>query len=208
MIVNKIEMSNPKISLINYIDTPPNPNSTNMLEIVESGASIHLSRQSTPTMAPVMIDNDIKSRLPDESTMESTHIATLQLQDLLKQERHIHILPKIQTAPLISFGILCDDGCTITLDKKEISTQQNGKEIINGTRNKKTGIWEVHLGPQQPEHLVNNILAQTLKPEISQYLHAALLSPTTSSILKAIKQGFLRTWPGLIDKLIKKHLEK
>ena len=34
-IVNKFEINNPKISLINYIDTPPNPTSTNMLEIAE-----------------------------------------------------------------------------------------------------------------------------------------------------------------------------
>ena len=55
---------------------------------------------------------------------------------------------------------------------------------------------------------MNNILAQTSKPELDQYLHAALFSPTTASLLKAIKQGFLKTWPGLIEKLIKKHLEK
>ena len=30
----------------------------------------------------------------------------------------------------------------------------------------------------------------------------------TSSLLKAIKQGFLKTWPGLTEKLINKRLEK
>ena len=42
--VNKIEISNPKISLINYIDTPPNPTSTNMLETTDSAANVHLER--------------------------------------------------------------------------------------------------------------------------------------------------------------------
>ena len=54
---NKIKISNPKISLINHIDTPPNSTSTNMLAIADSGATIHLERQSTPTMAPVIMDN-------------------------------------------------------------------------------------------------------------------------------------------------------
>ena len=67
---NKIKISSPKISLINHIHTPPNPTSTNMLEISDYGANIHLSRQATPTMAPVIVDNEIKSRLPDGSTME------------------------------------------------------------------------------------------------------------------------------------------
>ena len=40
--MNKIEISNPKISLIHFIDTSPNPPSTNMLENVDSGVNIHL----------------------------------------------------------------------------------------------------------------------------------------------------------------------
>ena len=64
------------------------------------------------------------------------------------------------------------------------------------------------LGPQQSENLVNNILAQTSKTELAQYLHAALFRPTKEIILKEIKPGFLKTWPGLTEKLIKKHLDK
>ena len=64
---------------------------------------------------------------------------------------------------------------------------------------------EVPLGPQQSENMVNNILEQTSKPELYLYLHAALFSPNTASLLKEIKQGFLKTWPGLTEKLIKKH---
>ena len=56
---NKIEVLNPKISLINYIDTPPNHISNNIISIADSGANIHLSKQSTPTMAPVIISNDM-----------------------------------------------------------------------------------------------------------------------------------------------------
>ena len=55
-------------------------------------------------------------------------------------------------------GVLCNDGCTITLEKIEMSIQKNGEEIIKGTINKKTGMWEVPLGPQQSENVVNNIL--------------------------------------------------
>ena len=51
-------------------------------------------------------------------------------------------------------------------------------------------------------------MVQTSKPELSQYLYAALFSQTTASLLRAIKKGFLKTWTGLIEKLIKKHLEK
>ena len=69
-------------------------------------------------------------------------------------------------------------------------------------------MWEVHLGPQQSANVVNNILAQTSKQELDQYLHAAIFNPNTASLLKAIKQGLLKTWPGLTEKLIKNHFDK
>ena len=53
------------------------------------------------------------------------------------------------TAPLISLVALCDDECTITLDKQEISVNKNVQEIIKVTRNKKIGMWEVPLEIQQ-----------------------------------------------------------
>ena len=89
-----------------------------------------------------------------------------------------------------------------------MSIQKNGEEIIKGTRNKKTLMWEVPLGPQQSENVVNNILAQTSKLELAKYLHAAHFIPTTASLLNPIKHVFLEMWLGLTEKLIKKHLEK
>ena len=121
-----------------------------MLAITDSGANIHLAKQATPTMPPAIMENYMKARLPDGSNMEATHVATLQLPGISKQSWQIHISSKIQTAPLISLGVLCDYGCTITLDKQEMSIHNNGEKIIKGTRNKKTGIWEVPLGTQQP----------------------------------------------------------
>ena len=49
---------------------------------------------------------------------------------------------------------------------------------------------------------------QTTKPELAQYLQAALFSPKTAKLLKLIKQDFLKNYPGITLKLIKKHLEK
>ena len=98
-----------------------------MLAVVDSGTNIHISRQATPTMAPVIMDHEMKAILPNGSTMESTHISTLQLPGLSKLARKIHVFPKMQTAPLISFGVLCDNGCTITLYKKAMYIQNNGE---------------------------------------------------------------------------------
>ena len=134
------------------------------------------------------MNNEMKAILTDGSTMKSTHIATLQLPGLSKLAIQIHIFLKTQTTPLIILGVLCYYGCTIPLDKQAMSIQKNGEEIIKGTRKKKKGMWEVTLGPQLSENVVNNILAQTSRPELSQYLHAAPFIPITEIVLKEIKK--------------------
>ena len=69
-------------------------------------------------------------------------------------------------------------------------------------------MWEVPLETKQSEAVPNNILDQTTKTELAQYLHVELFIPTTASLLKEIKQGFLKTWLGLTENIIKKDLEK
>ena len=206
--MNKIEISNSKISLINWIDAPPNHPSNNMLAISDLGTNIHLSKQATNTMAPVIISTETTERLPDGITMYSSHIATLQLPGLRNQAMHIHVFPKMKTAPLISVWFLCDNGCAITLENQEISVHKNGQEIIKGRRNKKTGMWEVPLENQQVESVTNNNMKKTSKTELVQHLHTALFGPTAASPINSIKQGLLKMWPGLSEKLIKRHLEK
>ena len=100
-------------------------------------------------MEPVISSNKMTARLPDGSTKDSSHTAKLQIPGISKQARQIHIFPKINTAPLISLGVLYDDGRNITLDKKDMSVQNNGEEIIKGTRNNKTGMWELPPETQQ-----------------------------------------------------------
>ena len=53
--MNKIEMSTPKLSLINNIETPTNYPSNQTLAITDSGANTHLSKQATKTMTPVIL---------------------------------------------------------------------------------------------------------------------------------------------------------
>ena len=104
-IINKIGISNPIISLINFIGTPPTYHNKNTLAISDSGINIYQEIRATTKVAPVIISNDVIERLPDRRAMESSHIVTLQLPGLSKQARKIRIFPKMKTAPLISLGV-------------------------------------------------------------------------------------------------------
>ena len=68
-----------------------------------------------------------------------------------------------------------------------MSVQKNGQYIIKGTINKQGVMWKVPLETQQSEAMENNILAQTAKTRTSTVPPKICFSPTTESLLKAIK---------------------
>ena len=114
--MNKIKMSTHKISLINNIGTPPNSTIKYTPANSESGANIHLSNKSTPTMPIVIMSKELILWLIDGSTMESSHVVTLQIPGITPKAIKIHISPKTRIAALIFLGVLFDDVCTITLE--------------------------------------------------------------------------------------------
>eukprot|EP00957_Ditylum_brightwellii_P019753 1491369-Ditylum_brightwellii.AAC.1 len=58
----------------------------------------------------------------------------------------------------------------------------------------------------QPQ--VNSAYAIRVKKDLVKYLHAAAFCPAPKSWIKAIKNEFFSTWPGLTEKLVRKHLLK
>ena len=57
--------------------------------------------------------------------MESTNVATLPLVELSMVTINNHIITSMNTAPLVSLGLLCDGGYTTTLDKQITEVQNN-----------------------------------------------------------------------------------
>ena len=55
---------------------------------------------------------------------------------------------------------------------------------------------------------VQNVLAQTTKYELARYYYDELFITTKKSLLKAVKQVFLISWPILYESIIIKHLYK
>ena len=62
-------------------------------------------------------------RNPNGEIMTSTHEAELNLPCLPKKARHVHVLPDIQSDPLLSIGQLCDNDCTVQFDAKQVTIQ-------------------------------------------------------------------------------------
>ena len=42
--------------------------------------------------------------------------------------------------------------------------------------------------------------------DLAEYLHASCYGPVKSTFIKAIEKSFFKTWPGLSEKIVRKHL--
>ena len=78
---------------------------------------------------------------------------------------------------------------------------------MHGTHDNETSLYMVPLKPKQNEnmtevniperHSAGSLYGTKSKADLYTFLHLVLWSPCTSTLLYAIKNNFLATWPGL-----------
>ena len=167
--------------------------------------------------------NPIKVYLPDNSTITSTHTGHINWPMVPKEATHSHILPGLKNHSLISVVQLCNAGCRVTFDKDKCTVQYNGRDIVQGTKCHKNGLWYVPLSMEQqhdPHHQqgsprnpkpnptnpnpnpnpnqANSIYHTSTMAETIKYLHQCFNSPTVSAFTKAIDNDQLIGLPGQI----------
>jgi hypothetical protein len=112
---------------------------------------------------------------------------------------------------LLSVGHICNVGYYVTFRIDAVTIySSDGKSILKGKRDLNTGLWRIKLRYEKPQHAIsvaNNIYELRNTVALVNYLHKAMFSPTKSTILKAVKNGHLITWPGLNELVINNHLK-
>jgi hypothetical protein len=123
---------------------------------------------------------------------------------------------------IISIPVLCDNGCEIQLTAADITVTKNGFPVMNGYRDTNTRLWRLKTashasdpppppaqnGPTHKTHSVNALVPEGTIADMIAFLHKAMFSPTTTTLLQAVKNGHLATWPGMTTENINKHLPK
>jgi hypothetical protein len=154
-------------------------------------------------------------RLPNGTTIYSTHIALLDMPQLPLTARQAHIFPDLSNSALLSIGQFCDNRYEARFTKHSVTIDQNNTIVLKGTRDP-NGLWNLNLNDQSPSapasqqlsHAANNVYELQNKQDIVRYLHQACCSPVPSTWIKAIEAGHFTTWSGLTTDLVRKHLPK
>ena len=82
--------------------------------------------------------------LPNSENIYATQQGNLPLsKNLAKKAKIAKILPELRSFSLLSLVQLCDDDCDIRLNKKKMHVIKDKELILQGTRKKLDGLWDV-----------------------------------------------------------------
>jgi hypothetical protein len=143
--------------------------------------------------------------------MESSHTADLDIPELNAAASKAHVFPGMVNHSLLSVGQLCDKGYIVTFKEDTVTIYNSGdSHLLSGLRDVITGLWRINLKQTNnniPAPIVNTMYELGNTGALVHYLHRALFSPTKSSMIQAVKDGHLITWPRLMEAAINKHLK-
>jgi hypothetical protein len=179
--------------------------------IVESGCTGHFLVVNAPCLNKVKSRTPLTLRLPNGATMESSHTADLDIPESNAAASKAHVFPGMARHSLLSVGQLCEEGYIVTFKQAVVTIcDPQQSQILSGPRDLNTSLWLINLKQTNnhiPEPIENNMYELRNTGALVHYLHKALLSPTKSAMLQAVKDGHLITWPGLTEDAINKHLK-
>ena len=84
-----------------------------------------------------------REHLPNSDLISSNEAGWLPIPNLSKEASHASVIPQLKTSSLISLGQLCDDDCTVLLNKNKLYAVKDDKVLLHGDRNHQDGLWDI-----------------------------------------------------------------
>lgn len=181
--------------------TTPSPLQSAFANADTGATGNFMAHHDLPGLADVQpATNPLGVTLPDGSIIRSTHTALLNIPSLPTESRRCHVFPALNaTGSLLSIGKLCDNGCTAVYDKSTVTIHRDGVAILQGHRDPLSRLWMIDIS----RPIVNDTIATASAAAAMThgggdssaatvaFLHAALGSPATSTLIAAIEKGFV-----------------
>ena len=186
--------------------------------IADTGATSIFIMEGTDVANKRIASSPLTINLANGTQVRSTHVCDIYIPGLPVMLKG-HIVPSLNVASLIGIRPLCKAGCVVTFDDNKCDVIYDGKVILRGYKNKSTDLWTLPIPPPLTSHGMHN--NATLEPQITiasfahsvrtranavKFAHQSLCNPRISSLLKAVRKGFLKGCPNLSESLILRYL--
>jgi hypothetical protein len=140
--------------------------------------------------------------------MHATHEAELDIPAPRKETRRVDIVPALAGKTLLSVGQLTRAECTVTFDGTDVKGYHNGKVVMTGNQMQTNLLWRMEypiINEIVQSHEANATIHFNTAAEIVRFTHAALGYLPLATLDKALSRGYLSTFPGLTQKLLRAH---
>ena len=121
--------------------------------ILDSGASSTFLLSQAPVRNAQVATKPLHIKLPNGTTIQSSHIAELALPQLPQQARLAHIVPSLASHSLVSVVKLCNAGCKVMINDISCEIHYRGKPVIKCSKCTNTGLWMMPLLPAIPQDM-------------------------------------------------------
>ena len=161
--------------------------------------------------------------LPDGAIVKSTHTCDVVIPGLPTVLTG-HIVRGLTMASLVGIRILCNAGCEVVFTAKHCDVMYNSKLILRGYKDPQTDLWTLpitsdaikqqstvgkDLGDQKNPrqlHVAGFTHSVRTRANAVKFAHQSLCNPKISTLMKALKKGFLKGCPNLSEELVTKYL--
>jgi hypothetical protein len=135
-----------------------------------------------------------------------------------------HIVQGLTMASLVGIRILCKSGCQVIFTEQYCNIMFNGKLILRGYKDPQTDLWTFLITPDaimqqstvgkdlsgqknpQPIQVATCTHSVTTRANAVKFAHQSLCNPKISTLMKALKKGFLKGCPNMTKEQIRKYV--
>ena len=186
--------------------------------VLDTGCNDHCITANTDTTSSHPAAAPLSVQLPNGERLLSTDVATLNLPSFPPVLRQSHVFPAMTSYPLISVPKLCDHGCTVTFTSTNAFIHRDNQLLLTVPRHHTTKLWHMDLSADHPgtttaplptsppQQHCYHILPTRNNSDLLKWLHQSMFSPSPTTLIKAIRNRQLITFPGLTIDNVRKHL--
>ena len=177
--------------------------------IADSGASDILLRESDATR--IKQDTSIPNIhvvLPNGQTLQSIAAGNIRLPNMPNPFRVYIFRNSDLRQSLFGLSPLCAQGCNINFTYSTVTVTINGAIVLKGQRPPTDSLWTFPL--PVPSIISNDATANAVisipsDAAFIRFAHATLGSSTISTLLRALRAGYLQSFPRLTAQLVSSH---
>ena len=195
--------------------------------VIDSAATSSFWREVDEHI-PTDAESGKRVSMPNGQIARASKKAKLPNAKLNDAARDLDILPELKENSLLSVCKLADAGYTTIFHAEDggvtvhwgddVYIRVKKEALLKGWRDE-TGLWRVPIKDKVQNQNTDTLLLQRPLPQEAalnvyespsigttiRYLHAALGFPTKATMLRAIRNNWLLTWPGLTVENVNKH---